>query len=194
MIDPDNITKFDRTEEELQEFLLFCVLVQGKQAKIQSVKLNYFLAMLIEGTGFKEPFQALDAAKEMELNETTFLEYAMRKVKLGQYNRLSQAIDDFLNLPPLSLVKLEELENCFAVGPKSARFFLLHSRPNQKFAVLDVHVLRWLGLKGHKVPKNTPQGKLYGEIERLFLTYCNEAILSVAELDLEIWKAKGQLA
>ena len=42
-IDPYNITKYDRTEEELQLFLLFCIVVAGKTAYIQAEKLEQFL-------------------------------------------------------------------------------------------------------------------------------------------------------
>lgn len=43
MIDPNNITKFYRTEAELEEFLLFCIIVAGKNSKIQAKKLAEFL-------------------------------------------------------------------------------------------------------------------------------------------------------
>ena len=42
-IDPYNITNFNRTEGELQLFLLFCIVVAGKTAYIQAEKLEQFL-------------------------------------------------------------------------------------------------------------------------------------------------------
>ena len=43
MIDPYNITNYNRTEAELQELLMFCILVAGKTAYIQAGKLEQFL-------------------------------------------------------------------------------------------------------------------------------------------------------
>ena len=43
MIDPSNVTNPSRTGPELEEFLLFCVSVAGKNADQQSAKLERFL-------------------------------------------------------------------------------------------------------------------------------------------------------
>ena len=42
-IDPYNITNFQRSDAELELFLLFCIVVAGKTAYIQSEKLDLFL-------------------------------------------------------------------------------------------------------------------------------------------------------
>lgn len=191
MIDPTHITKYDRTEEELQEFLLFCVLVHGKKASIQAVKLEQFLIYLASVTGERMPFIMVDIARNLENDETgeTLLDETMRKFGLGQYGRLSQCIDDLLKLPRLDKVTVEELESCFAIGPKTARFFIVHSRPDQTHAILDTHVLKWLRGKGIDAPKNTPQGKWYSHFEKIFLTFVWESGQSVAEFDLAIWRS-----
>ena len=191
MIDPSNITKYDRTEEELQEFLLFCVLVHGKKASIQAVKLEQFLIYLAHVTGERMPFRMVNIAMNMEDEETgeTLLRSAMEKFGLGQYGRLEQCIDDLVKLPPLHLVTVEELESCFAIGPKTARFFIVHSRPHQQYAILDTHILKWLRLKGIDTPKITPQGKLYAVLEKIFLTFVRDSGKTVAEFDLTIWKS-----
>ena len=38
MIDPNQVTNTARTPEELEEFLLFCVVVAGKNAAIRSLR------------------------------------------------------------------------------------------------------------------------------------------------------------
>jgi hypothetical protein len=48
MIDPYNITNYNRTEGELQKFLLFCIVVAGKTAYIQAQKLEEFLLSVNE--------------------------------------------------------------------------------------------------------------------------------------------------
>lgn len=190
VIDPANITKFNRTEEELQEFLLFTVMVHGKKASIQSVKLHCFLEYLAHFTGHVMPFEMVKIAQEMENGDTgeTILLQALRKFGLGQYERLCQAIEDMVKLPDLRTVTVEQLENCFAIGPKSARFFVVHSRPHQEYAILDTHILKWLRANGINAPKNTPQGKWYKYFEKIFLTLARKGGKSVAEFDLNVWK------
>jgi hypothetical protein len=46
MITPTTITNYNRTEEELEEFLLFSILVAGKGAEQQAKKLDAFLAFI----------------------------------------------------------------------------------------------------------------------------------------------------
>jgi hypothetical protein len=43
LIDPYKITNYKRSKNELEEFLLFCIVVAGKTAYIQSQKLDEFL-------------------------------------------------------------------------------------------------------------------------------------------------------
>lgn len=160
-----------------------------KKASVQAVKLHCFLEYLAHFTGHAMPFEMVKIAQEMENDETgeTILLQALRKFGLGQYERLCQAVEDMVKLPDLHTVTVEQLENCFAIGPKTARFFLVHSRPNQKFAILDTHVLKWLRLNGISAPKNTPQGRWYKHFEEIFLTFVKKSGKSVAEFDLMIW-------
>jgi hypothetical protein len=46
-VDPYNITKYNRTEAELECFLLFCIVVAGKTAYIQARKLRYSMVLNI---------------------------------------------------------------------------------------------------------------------------------------------------
>ena len=39
-IDPKRITKFDRTQADLEWFLFFCISTAGKNAEVQSRKIN----------------------------------------------------------------------------------------------------------------------------------------------------------
>lgn len=87
----------------------------------------------------------------------------------------------------LKTCTLEDLESIPGIGPKTARCFLIHSRPNQQYAGLDTHVLKFLRDKGHEVPKATPTGKKYVELEKIFLKYVAESGMSVADFDLLIW-------
>lgn len=90
-----------------------------------------------------------------------------------------------LNLKSCSV---DDLENIYGIGPKTARCFLIHSRPNMRFAGLDTHILKYLRGLGYEVPKTTPTGKKYKEIEQIFLNLVDKSGKSVAEFDLEIWR------
>jgi len=187
MITPTNITNYNRTQAELEEFILFAILVAGKTAKTQAKKLEEFLSD-IEG---ETPFAKLT---NLVMNSETFqaeaLDDKMRKHKLGQYLRLKVAfLGVLMHRNKLDTITLDELESLHGIGPKTARFFLLHSRPNQKIAALDTHILKFMSEKGYKVPKTTPSKKKYGQIEKDFLTECEKAGKDVAEMDLEIWKS-----
>lgn len=79
------------------------------------------------------------------------------------------------------------------VGPKTARFFLLHSREFCDEIVLDTHILSWLKKQTsfNWIPKNTPQSKKqYDKISKLCKKLMNKYYpnLSLAEIDIHIWK------
>lgn len=210
MINPKRITKFDRTHEELEEFLLFCVVVAGKNAQQQALKLDHFLRSLRFAYGFEtlEPFRAILLA--LDDNLMPFLQEA----KLGQYHRLMRCFEELVYSNfDLRKVSVEDLEKVYGIGPKTARLFVLHSRPNQRLAVLDTHILKFLKVYNENklmawwpnlqqsphiiqgdisntiVPKNTPSRRTYLKLENQFLTIADKLGKLPAELDLEIWRA-----
>jgi hypothetical protein len=190
MITPTTITNYNRTEAELEEFLMFAILVAGKSAEQQAIKLDLFLKQqqyansVSLGHGWT-PFEEL----KLQI-QNDYLDGNMRRFKLGQYKRITNAFKGILDLKGrLKSVTIEELEAIKGIGSKTARFFILHSRPDAKVAVLDTHILKWLKEKGYNVPKSTPPKKKYAEIELLFLQEAIFHQLNPADLDLEIWKS-----
>jgi thermostable 8-oxoguanine DNA glycosylase len=186
MINPNQITNYNRTESELEEFLMFAILVAGKTAKQQAKKLDEFLSSkkvlkLPEDT---TPLEFLDCLIRCDM-----LSSLMMKHKLGQYKRLTFAFIGILKFKGnLKNVSVKELESVRGIGSKTARFFILHSRPNQKIAVLDTHILKYMYAQGYDVPKATPPKHRYGIIEQQFLQIAEDQKMSVADLDLTIWK------
>jgi thermostable 8-oxoguanine DNA glycosylase len=75
------------------------------------------------------------------------------------------------------------------IGPKTSRFFILWTRPHERYAALDVHILRWLRGLGHNAPRSTPNGRKYGELEKIFLSEADKRGLSPGELDAQVWEA-----
>jgi endonuclease III len=189
MIIPEKITNYNRTQAELEEFLIFAIIVAGKTAKTQAQKLDSFLCNhpLKNGTLNEKkhsPFDFIQALINLNM-----LGLWMNDCKLGQYKRLDKAFRGILQFKgKLDSVSVEELESIEGIGSKTSRFFLLHSRPNQNLAVLDTHILKYMAAQGYNVPKATPNKKKYKAIEDDFLYECRILRKTPAELDLEIWK------
>ena len=192
MIDPYKITKYDRTEEELQEFLLFCIVVAGKTAYIQAKKLDELLASINKRLMMPEhvsPFQSLISADQHGI-----LMEEISLVKLGQYRKIyagfkyiTQHKYDLRNTTP------SQLELIPGVGMKTSRFFLLHSNISYKdqIAILDTHILKFIRENiDHRAPKSTPTISVtYKYWEDLFLYWCQCNNKNVADFDLEVWKS-----
>lgn len=184
LIDPTQVINFNRTDSELETFWLFCLVVAGKTAKTQARLLNNFLTDL----GSDSPFVMIGLLTRDELLNRIKLS------RLGQFNRLTNAFRQSLTLD-LRNATVDDLENITGVGPKTARMFLMMSRPNQQFAALDTHILKYLGSRGITVPKTTPSGRKYQELEKTFLKFAHESKMTVAEFDLMIWKkASGNVS
>ncbi len=189
MIDPTDVTKYDRTEAELEEWLLFCIVAAGKTAKTQAKLLEGFLTNLREvsktltGKSNQSPFQLIWNADSIGS-----LRSEIEKSRLGQYNRLEKSFrktHDFIN--KMKTISIDELETIPGVGPKTSRFYLLHSRQNQNYAVLDTHILHYMRDNGLTTLKTTPSGKVYAQTEQLFLNHAKTINKTLADLDLEIW-------
>lgn len=184
MITPETVTQYNRTEAELEEFLMFGILVAGKNSKVQAQKLGEFL----QHKGIFSPLEYLTYLSK----HNDLLIRSMQKYKLGQYNRLDSAFRGILQFKgQLKTVTVEQLESVKGIGPKTARFFVLHSRPNVRYAVLDTHILKWMHGLGYHVPKATPSKNTYRHIETDFLALADAKGMTPANLDLHIWTTHG---
>jgi len=195
MIDPTKITNYNRTEAELEEFLMFAILVAGKGAGQQTKKLHDFLYQ--QGLTNDASINGWTPFQEIEhLWKNNLLLDRMAHFRLGQYNRIESAFKGILDFKGrLKSVTIEELESIKGIGSKTARFFILHSRPDANVAVLDTHILKWMSEKGYKsIPKATPPKKKYAEIEKLFLQEAIIHQMTPADLDLQVWKSFSQKA
>lgn len=182
MVDPKNITRYDRSTEELEEFLLFCLVVAGKTAAVQRLLLEDFLGP----EGVEKPFAYLRS-----LIEFSTLRQKLEQSRIGQYNKLEKAFRQ-LACSDLDLrtCSVEALERIHGIGFKSSRFFIVHSRPDQPYAILDTHILKFLRdvLGIVEVPASTPSSyRQYRELESRFVEHCRALGRSVADVDLEIW-------
>lgn len=181
LIDPHNIISYNRTDEELELLWLFAGVAAGKTAKTQARLLNNFLSNLRGDS----PFDKVQIVM-IEAN----LRMAIQESHLGQYNRLTAFMaDSVIKLRrKLRTCTVEELEDIYGAGPKTARMFLMFSRANQRLAALDTHVLKHLRAEGYDAPKSTPTGRKYVELENVFLRLADKAGMSPADYDIMIWR------
>lgn len=184
-IDPTQVTNFHRSQEELQQFALFCLFVAGKSSAIMTKKLDQFLRCV------DEPFVFLNGLRSLGA-----LRGHLEDCKIGQYNRLEKTIGKLLdewchNAFFLRYIEVEKLEKI--MGMKSARFFLLCTRPNQEVAVLDTHLLAHLRTLGYDAPKATPSSKgQYHKWEKILLDEIKKSGMTPAEYDLKVWTDRSQ--
>lgn len=179
MITPTNITNFSRTLPELQEFFLFALFCAGKNSEYASKCLN----RILDREGSDTLFERFKNLGESEVRDT------LVNARIGQYGRLTKAIMQAVNVD-LNKCSLEDLMNIHGVGPKTARFFLLHTRQNYICAVLDTHILKFLRDNQVDAPQNTPTNlKKYNDLERQFITIATEKFptMTLADLDLSLW-------
>jgi len=180
MIDPRNITRFDRTEAELEEMLLFSAAAAGKRASFICDALVEFLAAHPGQTPF-EKLRRLDAAGT--------LGGAIRSSRLGKHTKLTRLFTALATSDiDLRTCRVDELKAFHGIGPKTARYFILHSRPDQRLVVLDTHMLRYLRTQGFAdLPQATPTGQRYRDIEVDVLAWLDRQAREPAEFDLEVW-------
>lgn len=179
MVDPLDLPQYDVSDEWLEEFLVFCCCVPGKNAITTSRCVEKLRLELIKNFGELSFFELLRQAED--------LPNLIKSAGIGCYNHravtLSQLSHSNLDLRTCNV---EDLEKIKGIGKKTSRFFLLYTRRNVRVACLDVHILRFLKDAGYDVPKNTPTGKKYDKIERIFLELAKDR--SIPEFDLDIWK------
>jgi thermostable 8-oxoguanine DNA glycosylase len=185
-IDPDNVTKFDATFEELELQILFWICAAGKNGHTSARCLNDFLSYFCKKNNKISPFEIIASVDN--------LPFELKRFGIGCYNNKAKTISELLGRKlNLKTCSLEQLENIWGMGPKTARCFLIHSRRYQKLAGLDRHILRFLKDNGYEVPKNSPNKKQYAELEKIFLGIAEKTNKTISELDLEIWKNKRLL-
>jgi hypothetical protein len=192
MIDPSNVTNPGRTAEELEEFLLFCVSVAGKNADQQAAKLERFLAG-------RRPFAYIRQIGADGLHAR------LREVKLGKYSLLVRSFRELSRSgADLRACTWEELTRFPGIGIKTAKFFVLHSRAGEMHGVLDTHVLSWMsehwsgaGRGGPVVPRHSPQDpRAYRFWETVFFGMVSarhhrpRTAVDWARFDLELWKER----
>lgn len=181
---------YERTDWELEYFLLFGICVAGKTAIQIKPALNHFLSLGLEDSEeFLSPFNII---RKM-IEEDSLLEF-LYKANLGQYTKLVKSFKQLVDMElDLKTCSLNDLLSIHGVGPKTARFFLCYNRPNQPYAILDTHILKYI--KKHidpRAPAATPSGNVYIRLEKAFVKHANNLGYEPVDLDLKIWEENSR--
>lgn len=217
IINPKEITDYNRSDWDIQKFFLFCTAVAGKKSEPIAVKINNlsddisaemaenpYYDTHIRESGIIHYLLGIDDVPEFGLNR-------MKEYKLGKYNQWEAFfkwwIDRIWNIPPnlhvllisdwLRRANVEQIEKIPGVGKKTSRFFKLHTDPEATGIPLDTHILKFLKsiYPTNYVPKNTPSSvSIYNQLEevarREMKKYMTKNYLNtLAEADLAIWKS-----
>lgn len=189
-IDPNDVKgKLDFPLFYKESFLLFAVLVAGKNSTMIMHKTNQLIKDIINEENPTSLFQyIIDNHSD---NGFKSLDELLRKNKTGKYSLIINFFKDIKksNIDLLSC-KIEELESLRGVGKKSSRFFMVYNRSDQQdCAILDTHLLKFLNKNGYPAPEQTPSGKKYDELEAAFISLAKTVRpkQSIADIDFEIW-------
>lgn len=190
MIDPKKVTNYKRNEFQLQEWLLYCIMVAGKKSEIETKKLDAFFNDLDSRTG-QSPFNFI--RKLLKTSSVIWVDGLMEhlsKNKIAPYKQRYNSFVDVVTLLPdnLSKVTIDDLQKVRGISTKTSRFFLTHSREDFDEPVIDTHILKFLRDEGYEVPESTPQNpKIYAVAANYFRDIAKLRRKTVTELDLEIW-------
>lgn len=173
----NNDINYERGQQEREAFLLFCMMVAGKNAQLVLQKVNAFIEDIDPNDD--GIFSAMRQADQEGLLETY-----VYKHKLGNYTRFLKFARE--HKPDVETCSIDELEKLHGIGPKTARFFVSFTRRGARHAILDRHVLAWLREKGVDAPKNTPtKPEEYSRLERAYLDLIGDK--DPAQTDYSIW-------
>jgi hypothetical protein len=199
MIDPHNLPAGKMNSWYLEEWILFGILVANKPAVQTAEKLDAFLKDLRENVVVRvrdcnpprnrllSPFELIIRTQHMGV-----LPELLKKHRFGQYGRIGRAFKEVIDLPTMGKnpnLTLEMLESIHGIGMKTARMLMLYWKPDSQVVPLDTHVLKYLGKLGYDVPKNTPTGRRYLELEQAFIKEAKKRRMSVIQLDKKVWQA-----
>ena len=140
MIDPTKITKYNRTDNDLEEFLLFWVCAAGKNGRTAARCLDKFLGLI--SSPYSTPFEAI-------LTATTLynLPDMMKACGIGCYSSKARSFSELASSGlDLKTCTTDDLERIHGIGMKTSRCFLIHSRENAQAAGIDTHMLKHLRL------------------------------------------------
>jgi endonuclease III len=192
MIDLTKVPFYDQNTEWLEEFALLAIAVAGKTAVVVAPRMDRLLKDLYTYHNIQPPDPFFAIRHETQ----AALQLHLMNYGIGCYLTKGKAMNELARSGiDLHSCTVHDLEQLYGIGPKTARFIVLHTRRNERYAVLDTHILKHLSHIGHHVPRTTPSSdRKYREVERLFLKEADAAGMSPAEYDAWVWNSYSRKA
>lgn len=155
------------------------MLVAGKTYQFADKKMAQLL-------GWCRPYEWYFEAIERWVTEDR-LAHVLEQCRTGRYKTFVRGFPQVAKIDPAT-VSVPELERIPGYGMKSSRFFVLWSRPWERYAALDVHILRWMRGRGYDAPVATPSSKKrYRALEAAFIEEADRRGVRPRTLDMAIW-------
>jgi hypothetical protein len=210
LIDPNNITDFTRNRPALEELVLFATMVPTKPAHRTARLLETMLANARLTYGDQlSPFDIV----RLWIGSGC-LGQVIRRYGVGQYTRIERCWRELVEREPIigrrtgndpvvryvkqvDLRSVEQLEQIHGIGPKTARFIVLHSVAGARCIPVDTHWVKELLERGYpiKVSVNERGQRVVSVNDRTHPIYEAYALaevdrsgMSAAEYDLLIWR------
>jgi thermostable 8-oxoguanine DNA glycosylase len=176
------------TYASLEWKLLFSILASGRSAKATINAMRRLIRT-------DQPFFELWSLIEQDGLMTRLID-----AKVGGYERLEPCLRSVIKYVYVDKrVDLREcapkdLEVVYGIGPKTSRHFILWTQPGAQYAVLEVHVMKWLRGLGYAVPETTPPpGVNYQRVEKIFLSEAKRLGMTAKELDDQLLSQGARL-
>lgn len=139
---------------------------------------------LLKNEFFKKQFEPKTNKKEYRkyrfTNSKPSIIYSAGKWLLNEYNwNLVELLNEEVNIRSI-------LCSCPGFGMKSASWLLRNTGYNVNYAVLDVHILRFVSKIGIEVPKILTE-KAYIHIEEILRDICAKIDVSLGKMDYLLW-------
>ena len=199
-VNPNAITNFGRNRAQLEELVLFGTLVAGKPAHRMAALLDRILINgRLQHSTDMTPFDLIRVWIE---NDT--LGQVLRAYNVGQYTRIERCWRELTAITPckpklehdgtltylnrVDLKSVAQLEAVHGIGPKTARFVVLHSVKGARCIPVDTHWLKELASLGYPVRKDVVvNGRTHAIYEGYALQEVDKSGLTCAAKDQAVW-------
>lgn len=180
-LDPTDITNYNLTNTGLELHLCFWVCVAGKTARVIAPAIDrLFRDARKRHPHLRRPFSLIKKFGSQERLRSELLSRG-----IGGHGVKSRGLWELahsnINLRTCTVAVLEAFHG---IGPKTARCFILHTRPDQPLAGLDTHMRAHLGELGFTGS--------YEFLEQKVLELAKAAGMSPAAYDLMIWNQRSR--